>query len=155
MWEESYSHVGEIDMGTFMAYSETRLIGYFRWLQKAGKPEFLGITRILRDDREDYIPGFNNLLANTEELQKSQSVVFEIETIGKLLSNFPDFQKNEEGAIEIKKYSVPCAMAILSLRAICKQYCSECPHKSSNCTGHCNVNTEDILFPPNSAIRLT
>ncbi len=36
-------------MEYFMDCAETRIIGYFRWLDKSAKPEFVGVTRICHD----------------------------------------------------------------------------------------------------------
>ncbi|MBQ7559219.1 MAG: hypothetical protein IJT20_03125 [Synergistaceae bacterium] len=54
LWEEAYSSEGKISLEDFMNNTETNIIGHFRWLQKSGKYEFVGVTKFLQK-----LPGCN------------------------------------------------------------------------------------------------
>lgn len=161
LWEEAYSFsTTNMNRKQFMNSAETRIIGCFRWLQKAGKTEFVGITRF----HTATAAVINNAEANPDELNK-KPIPFEIPTIGKTLSNLPkfDFPKDEDDVLNLdvtvgnehQRYSIPCAMAIAYLREECRKICDKCPNKNyPDCQKSCKKKTEDALFPEGSAVRL-
>ena len=123
LWEESYSARGKISMDDFFKIVETRITGCFRWLQKAGKYEFTGVTRVATSDRA-YILELNHPEASnievtdiTEGIQASDMKA--IITVSDLRRNFQKLT-----GCNIGGYSVPCVMAILALLDICKN-CSD------------------------------
>lgn len=69
LWEES----GNIKISkTVDGVGKTKLIGYFRWIEKGGKPEFLGVTKIncmrrqlMPSAKEVINPGFDGLHYNS------------------------------------------------------------------------------------------
>lgn len=82
LWEESYSSGGRISPEDFMKNTETRIIGHFRWLQKSGKYEFVGVTRFL-----DELPGCNAPQPCSMEVIQGDSP--QISTVGDAKRTFP------------------------------------------------------------------
>lgn len=82
IWEESYSSEGRISEKDFINNTETRIIGHFRWLQKSGKYEFVGITRFLQELRGCNAPK----PCNMEVVATASPKIF---TIGDALRSFP------------------------------------------------------------------
>ena len=123
LWEESYSNANQVSMEKFMNSAETRIIGYFRWLDKSAKPEFVGVTRICPDkvfeSYECIVPEFMEV--------KGQKFI-KAKTIGEFLYNFKNTVKIVGSVVQIDKHSVPSAMAIYYLKEICAGHCTTCPH---------------------------
>ncbi len=67
----------------------------------------------------------------------------------KTISDAMNFSQNSKDSfIEIKDYSVPCAMAVLYLRQLCNDYCERCPKKTECLSGNiqCGVKLEEAIF---------
>ncbi|WP_089868046.1 hypothetical protein [Clostridium cochlearium] len=84
---------------------ETRILGYFRWLRRGGKPEFVGITRL------NY--NLDSLKENTEELKDIHSSTIEDEIY---LINVNDIPKFIDKIISNEKMSVPLEMCLKALK---------------------------------------
>lgn len=95
LWEESMANTKCKD---YRKVGKTRVIGFFRWTIKGGKPEFVGVTKINMD--------FNEIQSNSEEVYKG--VEKKIETKEELLKFIEEMLQ--------KKLSTPLYMNLISLR---------------------------------------
>lgn len=71
LWEES----GSIILGKhYKAIGDTRLIGFFRWIKKGGKPEFVGITKLnieynaLKSEKSEVFDGASFHINSIDEI---------------------------------------------------------------------------------------
>lgn len=121
LWEESYSYTNQVSMKCFMNHAETRIIGYFRWLEKSAKPEFVGVTRIcpnnIFESRNYIVPEFMEV--------KGKKFV-KAKTIGEFLYSFRNTVIKLRSSVQINNHSVPSAMAVYFLKDICKNHCKNC-----------------------------
>lgn len=73
LWEESG---GTNYCKNYKEVGETRIIGFFRWIIKGGKPEFVGITKInenytkIQANNEEVYNGISKKIDTKESLQK-------------------------------------------------------------------------------------
>ncbi|MFP3361451.1 hypothetical protein R0K17_29525, partial [Planococcus sp. SIMBA_143] len=58
LWEENGGKAHKIGIEEF---AETKLLGFFRWLKRGGKPEFVGISK-LRCTLDELTPDLNELI---------------------------------------------------------------------------------------------
>lgn len=109
LWEEN----GGKEIGSSInEFGETKVLGYFRWLKRGGKPEFVGITRLNYD--------LNELNPNQEELvnlsTKHEKDTFYIESMN-------DLSENIETIKDMENISLPLAITLDALQ----RYCTERP----------------------------
>ena len=144
LWEESVGKRG-ISEEEFCKHLQTRITGYFRWLTKGGKSEFVGVSRLLDSN------------SMTENLQPEESEVLRGKEIpaGTMFILRNELARRLSGALGgagyaagDNGYSVSCAMAMLALQEVCEEYCANCPHRSAdNCGGEsCPCRPFDVLF---------
>src|SRR5699024_1801097 len=90
LWEENG---GKKVYPEFEKYGTTKILGYFRWLQRAGKPEFVGITKLncsldmLTPDEIELIDTTNKAVKDSYYLESWDdlpTIITEIEQIGNL-----------------------------------------------------------------------
>ena len=137
-YEESNGN-HDVSRETFMKDMETRITGYFRWLKKAGKAEFVGLSRI----NENY-----ELSPDTSEVfQNKRPVLINAQTIDLLKKSIEKYiKKTDEYTYETSNVSVSCTMALLALHRECMRYCESCNKKGDqNCT-NCPENPYYVLF---------
>ena len=154
LWEESVGKRG-ISYRKFYEHLDTRITGYFRWLKKGGKAEFVGVSR-LRDSNsmtEKLWPEESEVLAGGE---------FSAKTIEKLKKTIDDrLEKQTRGDKKFEEgdkiYSVSCTMAMRALRETCQEYCDrDCPHaKGEGCKGDkCPCRPFEVLFDDKYIVKL-
>ena len=148
LWEES---VGKRDVSgrVFCQHLDTRITGYFRWLKKAGKSEFVGISR-LRDEYNEFSnalkPEVSEVISG-EQLPAGTMYTLKTELRQQLAGQVPPLQ-DPAAAAEPREYSVSCAMAMLSLHEVCETYChSSCPHNGACRNDQCPFHPYEVLFP--------
>jgi len=98
---------------------DTKIIGYFKWLEKNGKPEFIGITKI------------NSKLTdiNPDKKEVYNKKAFHIDNIIDLKNFIQDFIKKQN-------ISVPLYVGLIFLsNYLEKDICSNCSQtcKAENC----------------------
>jgi hypothetical protein len=95
LWEESSLRNFKLEQ-----IGDTRVIGFFRWIEKAGKPEFVGITKMK--------VRYNDINANKSEVYSTGTGLVQVKTLVQLKNRL----------VEIKQQtniSVPLFMNIVSL----------------------------------------
>lgn len=96
---------------------ETRVTGYFRWIKRGGKPEFVGISKLTASLIE--------LEPNVSEVEAPDYSELEIK-VGK---TWVDLKHNLDYSMnEFAHYSPSCWMALMSLRDIVNQESEEWEH---------------------------
>ena len=85
----------------------TKILGYFRWLTRCGKPEFVGITKL------EY--SYNDLKENKEEFINNQCIVTHVKSIDDILKCIEDINRH-------KNISVPLVMCLNSLTNYCEEH---------------------------------
>ena len=145
LWEESHG-TREISFKEFSKNVDTRITGYFRWLTKGGKPEFVGLTRL------NDISSVNRLSPELSEVYEARDLPAEtVEELLKSLKREVDFDDEKRNAQISKQCNVSCTMAMYALRELCREYCrAKCsvddPEKDCN-KGECKEKPFDVLFP--------
>ena len=137
-YEESNGN-HDVSRETFMKDMETRITGYFRWLKKAGKAEFVGLSRI----NENY-----ELSPDTSEVfQNKRPVLINAQTIDLLKKSIEKYiKKTDEYTYETSNVSVSCTMALLALHRECIRYCESCNKKGGQNCANCPENPYYVLF---------
>lgn len=107
LWEENGGHKVSSNLEKFGA---TRVLGYFRWLQRGGKPEFVGITK-LHCSLDELTPDETELVDTTNKMDKDS---FYIESWDDLPTIIHEIE-------QVKEMSVPLHMSLKAL----KQYFNE------------------------------
>ncbi len=140
LWEESVGKRG-VDDRKFKACLTTRITGYFRWLSKAGKSEFVGISRLglYKDKRKGDISMISYLVPEESEVLNGEKItagnMWKLqEALAHRLDKIcirAETAHTGFGAGE-HTYSVSCSMAMLALQEVCQAYC----------TGHCGPDCE-------------
>lgn len=140
LWEESNGNRAT-HWKPFHDNVETRITGYFRWLKKGAKSEFVGVSRLkeagmvglLKPEASEVFAGDKLNASSIQEL---------IESIdGELSGSGTEYTAH--------RCSVSCSMALYSLRRTCSSYCQKkCPYqKDSKCTAEaCNERPFKVLF---------
>lgn len=95
-------------------YVDTRVIGYYKWAEKAGKAEFIGISR-MHDDNVLLQEKSKVELTGDEHYIKANTVEILMESIKREL---PDI---ENDVINAGNYSIPCVIAMRYLYEMCKE----------------------------------
>lgn len=96
------------------AFGETYLVGFFRWLKRNGKPEFLGVTYINSD--------FSHLRPNTAEVKRKTVLTEKIVTI----NDFKAYLANVKSETKPKStighigVSVPLLACVTALEELLK-----------------------------------
>lgn len=124
----------------YLDHVETEIIGYFRWLQKGAKSEFVGMTRLdmerlmgkLTPEQSEVVQGTYVSAKNINILKKELEGLVHPKTGG------------DESTYVSEGCSISCAVAILALQKRCEKYCDRCPN-SGNCE-NCAENPSDVLF---------
>ena len=147
LWEES---VGERSLSNedFYAGLKTRITGYFRWLTKAGKSEFVGVSRLSENCENgkksiaEYLEAEASEVLDGEDDDRNiqaQNMWVLREELGKRLKKI----KIEKGTAHIgfgageHTYSVSCSMAMLALQEVCREYCEQhCKKCQKECCKH-------------------
>ena len=145
--EEAFHDVPAED--AFFEKTETRILGCFRWMRKAGKPEFVGITR-WKDPKDamDYS-------LNADELVPKAYVRLEAETVFQLresIAGMISCSETEEGVCLAPGCSAPCAAALLFLDELCRQACRTCGRCGSGTCRSCGKRTESVCFSDDEQI---
>lgn len=125
LWEETYGN-REISKKGFLQCVNTKIIGYFRWLEKAGKPEFVGISKLdtealgygFSPEASEVMAGYNIDAHSIKALRRS---------IKKLIRKKK--KKNSEKCL-VEECSIPCTVALLFLQEECKNFCRDCQKKN-------------------------
>lgn len=101
LWEENGGKALKVSMDQF---GETKVLGFFRWLQRGGKPEFVGITKV------DF--SLNQLTPDNTEFvditNKGDSDTFYLDSI-------EDIPKTIEEIQSMDSLSVPLQMCLVVL----------------------------------------
>lgn len=147
LWEESVGQRGISDR-KFYENLDTRITGYFRWLKKGGKAEFVGVSRLRNSNSmtENMVPEVSEVLAGEDIPVRSMWMLKE--KLQKHLEK-PLGEKPYEGVDGENTYSVSCTMAMYALRNVCREYCAQtCPWtKQDGCRGEdCPCKPFDVLF---------
>ena len=147
LWEESVGQRGISDR-KFYENLDTRITGYFRWLKKGGKAEFVGVSRLRNSNSmtENMVPEVSEVLAGEDIPVRSMWML--TEKLQKHLEK-PLGEKPYEGVDGENTYSVSCTMAMYALRNVCREYCAQtCPWaKRDGCRGEdCPCKPFDVLF---------
>lgn len=120
LYEESNGEL-TVDRETFMNDTDTRIIGYFRWLSKAGKAEFVGISRLNKNYRLSP--------QKSEVSTQIRTAPINANTIKELKKNIEAEVTDIEGGYEVKRCAVSCIMALLALKRECETYCNNCEER--------------------------
>ncbi|AKL95037.1 hypothetical protein CACET_c15880 [Clostridium aceticum] len=107
LWEESGKDLlskSYKDVGT------TKILGFFRWIRRGGKPEFVGITK-LNISSHDMKPNCNEVVDTT--FNRSEENEFYIANINEIPSVIDDIKRN-------KRLSIPL---LICLDALYHYYC--------------------------------
>ena len=143
LWEES-NGTRDCKMSVFKKNVDTRIIGYFRWLTKGGKSEFVGVSR-LRD-----ISLVGNLSPEKSEVNLGTDLP--ARTMRELINSLVNEIDTTDGGQTFvsKRCNVSCSMAILALQSTCRLYCrNQCPNfdmEKGCCKDKCNVKPFNALF---------
>ena len=154
LWEESVGMRGVSDR-KFYKNLDTRITGYFRWLKKGGKAEFVGVSRLRNSNSmtENLLPEESEVLAG-EEIPAGSIAKLKAE-IGKRLKK--QTQSGARFGKRDKVYSVSCAMALRALQATCQEYCDrDCLQaKEEGCKGdECPYRPFKVLFDEKYIVKL-
>ena len=139
LFEES---IGErnVRKKEFLNHVETEIIGYFRWLQKGAKSEFVGMTRL---DMERLMGKLTP--EQSEVVQGTYVSAKNINILKEKLKGLVHPKSGGDGSTYVSEgCSISCAVAILALQKRCEKYCDRCPN-SGNCE-NCADNPSDVLF---------
>lgn len=123
LWEESYGN-RIISREEFTENVETKILGYFRWLRKGGKAEFVGISRLMQQYLEGYmVPEKSEvgsgLCLNAQSIQTMRREIY------RLIKN----KNKKQGCsreYNITECAVSCAVALILVEEKCKEVCKEC-----------------------------
>lgn len=157
LWEES---VGKRSLSDedFYARLDTRITGYFRWLTKAGKSEFVGVSRLHDNGKKsiaEYLEAEASEVLDGEDDEKNipaQNMWVLREELDKRLNKIKIKAGTAHtgfGAGE-RTYSVSCAMAMLALQEVCREYCTE-ECKQSCRKESCDRRPFHVLFEGGSS----
>ncbi len=136
LWEES---VGKrsVKKQKFTGCLTTRITGYFRWLTKAGKSEFVGVSRLGGNKKGR--PMAENLVPEESEVLNGEKIsTGNMRKLREALAHRLDKIRIREETPQTQfgagehTYSVSCSMAMLALQEVCQAYC----------TGHCGPDCE-------------
>lgn len=149
LWEESCGD-RRVSKEKFLSEVDTRILGYFRWLKKAGKSEFVGLSRLkdvrlegfLKAEMSEVKEGFSIDAKNIKSLRQG---------INHLIKRKGKHKTSGTRNYEIKECSVSCAMALLALSQVCKNYCKECQASCKHTGGKyskcaCTIKPYDAFF---------
>ncbi len=141
LWEESNGSRAN-DRKRFIENVETRITGYFRWLKKGGKSEFVGVSRLNNDGMVGSLsPEYSEVIPG-EELPA--------DTIAGLVAAIDRELYGSGTVYASQRCSVSCTMALYCLRRVCVGYCRTCPHydtASGHCAAdRCNARPYEVLF---------
>lgn len=119
LWEESNGSRAN-ERRLFTENVETRITGYFRWLKKGGKSEFVGVSR-LRDMGlvGNLSPEYSEVIAGAD---------LPAGTVAELIACIDDELSGSGADVASRRCSVSCSMALYCLRRVCVGYCGNCPH---------------------------
>lgn len=139
LWEES-NGLRANERKRFANSVETRITGYFRWLKKGGKSEFVGVSRLtdmglvgnLSPEASEVFGGTDLPAGTVAEL--IAAVDAELQLQGDMLCS--------------RRCSVSCSMALYGLRRACEGYCRACPHyQDGGCADEdCGARPYEVLF---------
>lgn len=136
LWEES---VGKRSLSyqDFCDRLDTRITGYFRWLTKAGKSEFVGVSRLReKEDKPmaEYLAAETSEVLNGGKNIQARNMWVLLEELNERLSKIRIGAENKCSGFRENEntYSVSCSMAMLALQEVCQAYC----------TGHCGPDCE-------------
>lgn len=151
LWEESNGS-RENKFNKFRNQIDTRITGYFRWLKKGGKSEFVGVSRLMD------VTLLGNLSPEASEVTKGEDLP--ARTIRELITSIEreiihhkdgtgeeDFIENWQSV----RCGVSCSMALIALHHTCELYCErKCPYydKEKGCCGaeKCTAKPNIVLF---------
>lgn len=151
LWEESNGS-RENKFNKFRNQIDTRITGYFRWLKKGGKSEFVGVSRLMD------VTLLGNLSPEASEVTKGEDLP--ARTIRELITSIEreiihhkdgtgeeDFVENWQSV----RCGVSCSMALIALHHTCELYCERKCHyydKEKGCCGaeKCTAKPNIVLF---------
>jgi len=137
LYEESFNKQNKHQ--DFHNKIDTRIIGYFRWLKKSGKSEFVGISRITDPSMLKCI--------NPQKTEVMNGIKIDASTIYILKNQIKSliYIVNSNKRIQTKNCSVSCTMALLYLKKELEICCEEKCHK--NCSkSNCKEKPSQLLF---------
>ncbi|MGN0963364.1 MAG: hypothetical protein ACI4PP_07275 [Clostridia bacterium] len=139
LWEESNGSRAN-GFKSFSANVETRITGYFRWLKKGGKSEFVGVSRL--KDRS----AVGNLSPEYSEVFPGKDL--HAETIKELIQSIDREITLKDAVLESDHCAVSCTMALYALRLLCVRYCADCRRRNNDlCPGEpCDKEPFHVLF---------
>jgi|GEM_PF-2636805 len=146
LYEESIG-TRSVTKQQFMDRTQTQITGYFRWLAKGGKSEFVGVSRTDLERLLDKIAPEESEVADGIRIP-SRTVFALLEKLDELVSPDPE---DPAGEVYIShQCSVSCSAAILALQAVCRRtVCANCPHREDCRAEVCRQRPFDVLFPMN------
>ena len=154
LWEESVGKRG-VSYREFCACLDTRITGYFRWLTKGGKSEFVGVSRLggnkkgkpmaenLMPEESEVLNGEKIPAGNMWKLQ--EALTHRLDKI-RIRAEAPQAQFSTRE----NTYSVSCTMAMLALQEVCRGYCTE-KCKQSCKKESCDRRPFQVLFEGGSS----
>ena len=154
LWEESVGKRG-VSYREFCACLDTRITGYFRWLTKGGKSEFVGVSRLGGNKKgkpmaENLVPEESEVL-NGEKIpagnmwKLQEALTHRLDKI-RIRAEAPQAQFSTRE----NTYSVSCTMAMLALQEVCRGYCTE-KCKQSCKKESCDRRPFQVLFEGGSS----
>lgn len=162
-WEEADGE--RVNKAAFQHDLNTRIIGYFRWLKKGGKSEFVGLSR-LEDDANQTVkrtlrPEETEVTQAKETLHAKTIKDLGNEINAALVAASPKedaYMGDKENPYRIrsylsKNYSVSCSAAMLALLDVCQKYCRGCKkdcekdrRKEPFSCQECTARPYEVLF---------
>ncbi|MBR5951059.1 MAG: hypothetical protein IKZ87_06465 [Actinomycetaceae bacterium] len=142
LWEEAVKSSRAVKKKDFYERTQTKITGYFRWLSKGGKSEFVGVSQVDIERLLDKISAEESEVAQGKLIQ-SPTVFSLKEALGQLVKQ--DSDKPDEYISH--DCSISCAVAILALHAVCERtVCAGCA-LLDKCSGDvCKKQPTSVLF---------
>lgn len=151
LWEESNGGRENKDK-FFKDMTDTRILGYFRWLKKGAKSEFVGVSRLTD------VTLLGNLSPETSEVTRGEDLPARtirelLGSIEKEMIHHPDGTGDEDFVENWQsiRCGVSCSMALIALHHTCELYCQQkcdCYDKELGCCNaeKCKKKPIKVLF---------
>lgn len=151
LWEESCGD-RRVSKNEFLQAVDTRILGYFRWLAKAGKSEFVGVSRLTNPNLEGCLTPEESEVKKGYNLDARNMKILQDEIKALLKKEKKRNKTLEAKGYEIGECSISCAMALLMLKKACRDYCKNyCQSECRSTSGKyqecdCTIRPYDALF---------
>ncbi len=146
LYEES---IGKRDVSAkaFFNATQTEIIGYFRWLAKGAKSEFVGISKTDLERLLDKIAPEETEVTQGDMIP-SKNIYGLKEKLEALVCPGPQDPEDPDKEIYISNNcSISCTATILALQNLCRRkVCEGCPNKEHCDKDTCNVDPCQALF---------